>query len=189
MARLHLIARSTSSRHHRQVPVRNWWRAKARPGAYLVPIAALCVLVVVAWLWSLPSPAAPGVVAHETDPGSAITVIDGDTVRIDGRTTRLVGFNAPETRQAACAAERYLGDRATSRLRSLVAGRDVTIAGVACACRPGTEGTDACNYGRACAVMRVDGEDVADIMIGEGLAAPFVCRGTRCPPTPRPWCG
>jgi hypothetical protein len=26
-------------------------------------------------------------------------------------------------------------------------------------------------------------------LIEEGLAVPFVCGATRCPRTPRPWCG
>src|SRR5207247_2861056 len=30
--------------------------------------------------------------------------------------------------------------------------------------------------------------DVGAILIEEGLAVPFVCNATRCPPTPRPWC-
>lgn len=30
--------------------------------------------------------------------------------------------------------------------------------------RPGTEGTAACNYSRACAVLRVDGEDVGRVL-------------------------
>jgi endonuclease YncB( thermonuclease family) len=44
-----------------------------------------------------------------------IRVIDGDTIRIDQRApnVRLVGFNAPETRNAGCEAERELGGRAT----------------------------------------------------------------------------
>src|SRR5690348_5175528 len=51
-----------------------------------------------------------------------IRVIDGDTIRVYHQqpNVRLVGFNAPETRRAACDAEGELGARATRRLRDLV---------------------------------------------------------------------
>lgn len=117
-----------------------------------------------------------------------ITVVDGDTIRVGGRLTRLVGFNAPETWEPRCDAERQLGNRATSRLRGLLAKSSVEFASARCACRPGTEGTAQCNYGRACGVLRANGRDVGDILITEGLAVRFVCPGTGCPPTPRPWC-
>lgn len=117
-----------------------------------------------------------------------ISVVDGDTVRIDGRSVRLVGFNAPETRNAECMRERDLGLRATARVRGLIGSGSTTFVEVACACRPGTEGTPQCNYGRACGTLRVGGRDVGDVLIAEGLAVPFVCGQTRCPPTPRPWC-
>jgi hypothetical protein len=37
-------------------------------------------------------------------------------------------------------------------------------------------------------VLKANGRDVGSILISEGLAVPFHCRGTGCPPTPRPWC-
>jgi endonuclease YncB( thermonuclease family) len=119
------------------------------------------------------------------------TITDGNTVRIRGaRTgTRLVGFNTPETFRPRCDAGLALGERATARLEELVRSSDlVELRLVPCACRPGTEGTDACNFGRSCGVLTVDGRDVGDILISEGLAARFQCGRTSCPPTPRPWC-
>lgn len=117
-----------------------------------------------------------------------VSVTDGDTVRIRGRATRLVGYNAPETRGAECSRERELGERATQRLRELVSAGNLRFEPVACSCRPGTEGTSACNYGRACGRLYSSGRDVGAILISEGLAVPFMCGSTRCPPTPRPWC-
>jgi hypothetical protein len=38
-------------------------------------------------------------------------------------------------------------------------------------------------------VLRLRRRDVGEILIGEGHAVPFVCGETRCPETPRPWCG
>ena len=118
------------------------------------------------------------------------TVTDGDTIRVNGerKGTRLVGFNAPETRNARCATESKLGNRATDRLKELVATSSMDLEKVRCACKPGTEGTDACNYGRSCGILRADGRDVGQILISEGLAVPFVCGASRCPRTPRPWC-
>jgi endonuclease YncB( thermonuclease family) len=49
-----------------------------------------------------------------------IHVIDGDTITLNGKTIHLVGFIAPETRDAQCKVERDLGDKAASRLRELV---------------------------------------------------------------------
>jgi endonuclease YncB( thermonuclease family) len=120
--------------------------------------------------------------------GAEITVVDGDTVRVNGRLTRLVGFNTPETYQPQCEGEAALGRQATARLHQIIASGTPSVKTVRCACRPGTEGTEACNYARACGELTVDGKSVGAILISEGLAAPFVCSGTDCPPTPRPWC-
>ena len=119
-----------------------------------------------------------------------ITVIDGDTLRAYGHppNIRLVGFNAPETWRAACPTEQQLGARATQRLRELVRGGELDFQYVACSCPTGTQGTPACNYGRACGILKSAGHDVGAILIAERLAVPFVCGTTRCPPTPRPWC-
>ncbi|NEI65023.1 thermonuclease family protein [Rhizobium leguminosarum] len=118
------------------------------------------------------------------------SVTDGDTVHVigDAAGTRLVGFNTPEVFSPECQLERQLGERASSRLRELVAHGSARLTKVACACAPGTEGTDRCNYGRYCGVLRVDGKDVGSTLISEGLAVPFICGQTSCPPTPRPWC-
>ncbi|WP_457939808.1 thermonuclease family protein [Mesorhizobium sp. 10J20-29] len=122
---------------------------------------------------------------------SDFTIIDGDTIRVNGerKGTRLVGFNTPETIQPGCSAERALGLKAKARLRQLVSKGRLSLERIRCACKPGTEGTDACNYGRSCGVLSVDGRDVGDTLVSEGLAVRFVCGSTRCPPTPKPWCG
>ncbi|NEI54094.1 thermonuclease family protein [Rhizobium leguminosarum] len=121
----------------------------------------------------------------------AFAVTDGDTVHVVGERagTRLVGFNTPEKFSPQCEYERKLGERASSRLKELVRSPNLQLTKVPCACPAGSEGTDACNHGRSCGVLKVDGRDVGQILIGEGLAVPFICEGNRCPRTPRPWCG
>jgi endonuclease YncB( thermonuclease family) len=82
-----------------------------------------------------------------------IYVVDGDTIGALGKRIRLVGFDAPELGgHARCGLERTLAARATSRLRQMIKlSDDIDLHIVECSCRPGTEGTMACNYKRACA--------------------------------------
>jgi endonuclease YncB( thermonuclease family) len=142
-------------------------------------------LVLIAICFAFVAPALAGSI-RATD----IRVIDGDTIRVFHKrpNVRLVGFNAPETRHAACEAERALGAKATRRLRELVRSRSLMFRFVRCACRPGTERTRACNYGRRCGILEADGHDVGAILIAERLAVPFICGANSCPQTPRPWC-
>jgi len=125
------------------------------------------------------------------DPRSSgpIEVVDGDTVRHEGFTYRLVGFDTPERGdKARCDDERQRAEKATQRLRSLIsAAGSPRLTRVACACRPGQEGTKNCNFGRLCGSLTIGGRDVGKILIDEGLAHPYVCSGTSCPKR-RPWC-
>ena len=141
--------------------------------------------VIAACLFTIIGPAS----AAPIDPGD-VRVIDGDTIRVYQKqpNVRLVGFNAPETRRAACDAERELGAKATRRVRDLVRNGNLDFEFVACSCPPGTEGTPACNYGRRCGTLKANGRDVGAILIAEGLAVLFQCGTTSCSKTPRPWC-
>jgi endonuclease YncB( thermonuclease family) len=117
-----------------------------------------------------------------------IEVIDGDTVRLKGTVYRLTGFDTPERGdKARCDDERRRADAATTRLRALIGAGDARLIRVACACRPGQEGTKNCNYGRLCGSLSIGGRDVGGILISEGLAHPYVCGATSCPQR-RPWC-
>jgi endonuclease YncB( thermonuclease family) len=121
-------------------------------------------------------------------PTPQIDVIDGDTVRFEGAVYRLVGFDTPESGdRARCDDERRRADAATTRLRALIASSEARLTRVACACRPGQEGTRNCNYGRLCGSLSIGGRDVGAILIGEGLAHPYICGATTCPQR-RPWC-
>ncbi len=146
------------------------------------PLAGLARALVVAIVAML----AGQVHAAPVEPG-AIRVIDGDTIAAGGKTFRLVGFDTPETGpRAQCPAERGLGAEATQRLRRIVAGGGLDLRRVSCRCRPGTEGTRACNYGRLCGTLTAGGRDVGEILIAAGLARlyPF---GAQVGPAN--WCG
>lgn len=91
-------------------------------------------------------------------------VIDGDTVRFDGTSIRLLGFDTPETFRPQCEAERVLGFEAKARLRSLLDQAPVVTLSLG-------KGTD--RYGRLLGNLRVDGNDVGDIIVAERLARPY----------------
>lgn len=102
-----------------------------------------------------------------------VHVIDGDTIEAGGRRFRLANIDTPETGDLArCAAERRLGQRATARARALLgsaAGIETHDVGR----------TDV--YGRTIAHVLIDGRDLGDVLVSEGLARPW--RGRR-----EPWC-
>jgi len=91
-------------------------------------------------------------------------IVDGDTVDVDCGggvdRVRLMGFDTPESFRAGCASE---------AARALAAERYLT-AKIARAARLdfAFQGRD--RYDRRLAVMRVDGRDIADVMIEAGHA-------------------
>ena len=112
-----------------------------------------------------------------------IEILDGDSIRSGRQIYRLIGFNTPESGDSgACERERNLVAEATRRLRQLVAGAELDLRRVPCAC---LEGTGQCNYGRLCGTLTVRGQDVGTILIAEGLR--YVCGPTSCPPR-KDWC-
>jgi endonuclease YncB( thermonuclease family) len=162
-----------------------------RGSRYLSGFIVLCVLIgfVAFQAWPTLKPETAKLATTATS--LSVRVIDGDTISLDdGKpNVRLVGFNAPETgNRARCEAERQAGEAAKQRLRELVSNGRLDFNQVACSCPPGTEGTDACNFGRRCGILRVSGVDVGSSLISEGLAVRFVCGATSCPTLPRPWC-
>ena len=117
-----------------------------------------------------------------------IRVIDGDTIRVDGKTVHLVGFVVPETYDAQCQAERDLGERAARRLRELVRAGRLEYSPVMCPCPAATLGKWFCNFARACGTLKTNGRDVGDILVEEGLAATYSCGKDGCSKTTRLWC-
>lgn len=90
----------------------------------------------------------------------AISVTDGDTIRIGEERIRLLGLDTPEKgHHAECLAERMLARLATERLEELLAGAEVVIE---------RNGVD--RFGRTLATVYVGGEDAAEVLVREGLA-------------------
>ncbi|MFN7023047.1 MAG: thermonuclease family protein [Pseudorhizobium sp.] len=173
-----------------QWPRRRWRYREIKLVVLLAMMAIVAVLALLQQGLSFvgDNPAPSGVIASQPL-SQGFTITDGDTIRMsDGTPVRLVGFNTPETFEPRCEREAQLGKMATDRLRQLVASGTATVTKTACACKPGTEGTKQCNFGRSCGILRVDGRDVGQTLISDGLAAPFICGPTSCPRLPRPWC-
>lgn len=97
---------------------------------------------------------------------SAIFVIDGDTVELDGERIRVVGLDAPETHpgQYRCAAERARGETATATLRYMLADAETSALDIL----PRRD-----RYGRLLATLTLDGQDVATVLIAARLARPY----------------
>ena len=118
---------------------------------------------------------------EETSPGEPIalsfadvTVVDGDTVRVrgvlGGERIRLMGFDAPEVFDPDCPDEEELGRFATASLKGMLrgAGRiELTL-------EPGRDA-----YGRGLGRLEVDGRDMGERLIMEGLARPYDRGGRR----------
>lgn len=111
---------------------------------------------------SYPSASEPAI-ASQSDAVPVCRVVDGDTIKLpDGRTVRLLGFDAPETwrPEGVSAHEMALGMVATERLHQLVSSGAVRLR---LSGRPD-------KYGRLLGTMTVNGRDVAETMIEEGHA-------------------
>lgn len=151
---------------------------------------AACAIVLAAGVgFTLVTSAAPRANAQTTQLASAerpqrgsgdsiaarTRVIDGDTLEDlrDDITYRLVNIDTPETgSRARCAAEREMGNRATTAARTLISQAEHLEF------RP-TGRID--RYGRTIAFVVIDGRDMGETLISEGLARPW--RGRR-----EPWC-
>lgn len=98
-----------------------------------------------------------------TSAGTRVTyVFDGDTFQMGGQRIRIANIDAPETHEYRCAAELALGNRATEKLRALLSSGTITLNG---------EGHD--QYGRDLGTVRVNGQDVGELMIAAGLAREY----------------
>jgi micrococcal nuclease len=105
-------------------------------------------------------------------PSAEIRVIDGDTFRAGRETIRIENIGAPEAgKRSRCTAENYLSQLATERLRQILASGAVQI---------DRHGPDP--FKRTLALVRVNGEDMGQMMIGHRLAVTWAGRR-------HDWCG
>ncbi len=95
-------------------------------------------------------------------PASAQTVVDGDTIKHKGRTYRLWGIDAPETKQT-CADGWEAGKEATKTMVDLVRGRSIECFDVTLD-----------RYGRTVALCFADDVNLSAEMVRSGMAWAFV---------------
>lgn len=85
---------------------------------------------------------------------AALSVTDGDTIRLDDERVRLIGVDAPEIHRAECLKERLRGQMARIALTLMLDGRTIVLQ---------RDGKD--RYGRTLAIVFADGVDVNAAMI------------------------
>ena len=90
-------------------------------------------------------------------------VIDGDTLALAGERIRLLGIDAPETRDDRCERERVAGYETKARVVDLLRfGRSVEIR---------RQGHD--QYGRTFAHILIDGRNLGEQLVREKRALPY----------------
>ena len=109
---------------------------------------------------------------------SIVETVDGDTIRIDGASIRILGIDTPETWRAHCEAEYMAGLSAKRRLQALLASGAVTYY---------AEGTD--RFQRLLARVYVGSTNVADVLLREGYALVYIPGPKAKLQRIRAWCG
>lgn len=169
-------------------------RLSARGGEERISLAVMAASAAFALASLLPGPAAgaflaPAAVDAGAGPdegqeraGPALRTlhrphaIDGDTLRDDatGERFRLIRIDAPESGQGArCPAEAALAQRATHAARQAILGARQVQARL-------SGRID--RYGRTLASISLDGRDLAQLLLDQGLARPWTGRREA-------WCG
>ena len=115
----------------------------------------------------------------ETVDAGKVYVIDGDTVAVARERIRLLGIDAPETREARCERERVAGYRTKARIVDLLRfSQSVDIR---------RQGHDP--YGRTLAQIIVDGRDLGEQLVRENLALPYRAGAEARADRLARWCG
>lgn len=146
-------------------PSRSSWATTA-----IIPLSAIAFLL--AWQYTPGQPAlsASGQAQvrasfhHCKWGGGTNCVVDGDTIYLEGQKIRIAGIDAPETHDYGCSEELALGERAAERLQQLLNGGAITLTSI---------DRDEDVYGRKLRDVAVNGSNVGDTLINEGLARPY----------------
>lgn len=145
-----------------------------RPGRFRATAARRTIRVAALTGLAAMAAAAPAGAFPLCDSGPRVDcVVDGDTLWLEGRKIRLEHIDAPEIGSGArCAAEAAAGWRAAERLAELLSGGQPRLE---------SDGrTD--RFGRLLARVTVNGRDVGDELVPEGLARAWTGRREE-------WCG
>jgi endonuclease YncB( thermonuclease family) len=137
------------------------WLCRSRAASALAGILALGAVALIAAFGSAAAPAIVG----------AARVVDGDTLDIAGVRVRLEGIDAPEIAQIC--PRRITGTWPCGKVAAAALTKLIGKERVACESR----GTD--RYGRMLGVCFVDGHDIDEAMVRNGLAWAFVRYSTR----------
>lgn len=98
-------------------------------------------------------------------------VVDGDTVWFGRTKVRIENIDTPEIGQAKCPYERKLGERARDRLLAILNARAYQVIYIGRSDR----------FGRPLVRIAINGQDIGDQLVAEGLARKW--EGRR-----KPWC-
>lgn len=132
-------------------------RAERKWDTWRVMVVSFCLAL----------PIAPAGAQTGQQPAPPITVIDGDTVEVDGIRWRIDGIDAPEIHRAMCSLERHRGIVGAARLIALVATHGGHIEPSRTARGKVKSGGFGRHLGR---LVLGDGRAWADIAIAEGHA-------------------
>jgi endonuclease YncB( thermonuclease family) len=105
--------------------------------------------------------------------GGVNCVVDGDTFYIGGAKVRIADIDAPETHDYRCRSELELGERAARDLQALLNSGAVTMTRI---------DRDRDVYGRLLRNVSVNGRDVGEELIADGVARAYAVGR-------RSWCG
>lgn len=175
--KLHLDEQPSAQNANRPSPVRG-----SLPARFWLIFAGFLLLAVFIFFWRVGTAAA------------GIYVTDGDTIVLTTpgqprEVVRIVGMDAPETRQAKCDSELRRGLEAKSALIRLLSAACGDLGRAdAERCLTVTRLPRPDRYDRTLATIKAAGRDVTAAMIGAGLARPYDCPGGRCPRRAG-WCG
>ena len=146
-------------------------KARHRPAPWRLLAASIGVFILVfggGLLWplsKLPVPR-PSDSAVQRPSVQVARVIDGDTFElVGGERVRILNIDTAEMPpRSQCGAERDLALAAKARLSEVVRQGEIALV---------REGRDRDRYDRQLRRVRVDGQDVGDLLIREGLAQPW----------------